>query len=83
MNEFNEYVRDCFSEADTAEVTEIANRLKDYKARVATCHCTGLPVFNQMKEIMGDQLSYVRSGDEVRTLILTEKLVGAKDIVTL
>ena len=52
-----------FSEADTAEVTEIANRLKSYKAHFATCHCTGLPVFNQMKEIMGDQLSYVHSGD--------------------
>lgn len=54
-----------FSESDTSEVTEIANRLKSYKAHFATCHCTGLPVFNQMKEIMGDQLSYVRSGDEV------------------
>lgn len=54
-----------FSEADTAEITEIANRLKSYKSHFATCHCTGLPVFNQMKEIMGDQLSYVRSGDEV------------------
>ena len=54
-----------FSETDTAEVTEIANRLKSYKAYFATCHCTGLPVFNQMKEIMGEQLSYVRSGDEV------------------
>ena len=57
--------RSEFSEADTAEVTEIANRLKGYKAHFATCHCTGLPVFNQMKEIMGGQLSYVRSGDEV------------------
>ena len=55
-----------FSEADTAEVTEIANRLKSYKAHFATCHCTGLPVFNQMKEIMGEQLSYVYSGDEVK-----------------
>lgn len=54
-----------FSEADTVEVTEIANRLRAYKAHFATCHCTGLPVFNQMKEIMGGQLSYVRSGDEV------------------
>ena len=54
-----------FSEADTAEVTEIANRLKSYKSHFATCHCTGLPVFNQMKEIMGNQLSYVYSGDEV------------------
>ena len=54
-----------FSEADTVEVAEIANRLKSYKAHFATCHCTGLPVFNQMKEIMGDQLSYVYSGDVV------------------
>ena len=52
-----------FSEADTSEITEIANRLRAYKAHFATCHCTGLPVFNQMKEIMGDQLSYVHSGD--------------------
>ena len=52
-----------FSKADTAEVTEIANLLKNYKAHFATCHCTGLSVFNQMKEIMGDQLSYVHSGD--------------------
>ncbi|MCR5400664.1 MAG: MBL fold metallo-hydrolase [Treponema sp.] len=58
--------RTDFSQADTAEVTEIANRLKNYKAHFATCHCTGLPVYTQMKEIMGDQLSYVRSGDEVR-----------------
>ena len=57
-----------FSEADTAEVTEIANRLRAYKAHFATCHCTGLPVFNQMKEIMGDQLSYVYSGDELNSL---------------
>ena len=54
-----------FSVADTAEVTEIANHLKSYKSHFATCHCTGLPVYNQMKEIMGDQLSYVHSGDEV------------------
>ena len=54
-----------FSQVDTAEVTEIANCFKNYKAHFATCHCTGLAVFNQIKEIMGDQLSYVRSGDEV------------------
>ena len=59
-----------FSEADTAEITEIANRLKSYKAHFATCHCTGLLVFNQMKEIMGDQLSYVHSGDEVKNYSL-------------
>lgn len=55
-----------YSEADTAEVTQIANQLKSYKSRFATCHCTGLTVYNQMKEIMGEQLTYVRSGDEVK-----------------
>ena len=54
-----------FSEADAAEVTEIANRLKSYKVHFATCHCTGPAAFNQMKEILGDQLSYVHSGDEI------------------
>ena len=54
-----------FSEADTAEVTKIADCLKGYNAHFATCHCTGLSAFNQMKEIMGGQLTYVRSGDEV------------------
>ena len=59
-----------FSQADTAEVTEIANRLKSYKAHFATCHCTGLAAFNQMKEIMGDQLSYVYSGDELKKIVV-------------
>ena len=54
-----------FSEADTTEIIEIANHLKIYKAHFATCHCTGIPVFNQMKEIMGEKLSYIRSGDKV------------------
>ena len=58
-----------FSQTDTAEVTEIANRLRSYKAHFATCHCTGLPVFNQMKEIMGGQLSYVYSGDEIKEFL--------------
>ena len=54
-----------FSEANTAEVSEIANCLKKYRAHFATCHCTGLQAFSQMKEIMGGQLSYAHSGDEV------------------
>ena len=55
-----------FSEADIAEVSEIATCLKKYRAHFATCHCTGLQAFSQMKEIMGGQLSYVHSGDEVK-----------------
>ena len=40
------------------------------QAIVAVKLLTGLPVFNQMKEIMGDQLSYVHSGDEVKNYSL-------------
>ena len=58
--------RSEFSEADTAKVAESANSIKSYKTHFTTCHSTGLSVFNQMKEIMGGQLSYVYSGDEVR-----------------
>ena len=58
--------RSEFSEADTAEVAESANCIKSYKTHFTTCHCTGLSVFNQKKEIMGSQLSYVRCGDEVK-----------------
>ena len=55
-----------FSEADIAEVSEIAGCLKKFRSHFATCHCTGLQAFSQMKEIMCGQLSYVHSGDEVK-----------------
>ncbi|XME03713.1 hypothetical protein QYZ88_005925 [Lachnospiraceae bacterium C1.1] len=44
----------------------IANELKSYKTKYYTCHCTGLPAFDIMKEILGDQLEYVHSGDEIK-----------------
>ena len=54
-----------YSMADSNEICQIANSLKNYKSHFATCHCTGLQVFEQMKEIMGSQISYVHSGDAV------------------
>lgn len=30
-----------------------------------TSHCTGLPAFDIMKNIMGDKLEYVHSGEEI------------------
>jgi 7,8-dihydropterin-6-yl-methyl-4-(beta-D-ribofuranosyl)aminobenzene 5'-phosphate synthase len=52
-------------DSDIAEIKEIAERLKAYKTHFFTCHCTGLDAFSLMKEILGDNLSYVHSGDEV------------------
>ena len=47
------------------EIEEIAEELKKYSTRFITCHCTGLPAFDRMKAIMGDQLTYVHSGEEI------------------
>ena len=47
------------------EIEEIARELRKYSTRFITCHCTGIPAFNRMKEIMGDQLEYVHSGEEI------------------
>ena len=47
------------------EIEEIAGELKKYSTRFITCHCTGIPAFDRMKAIMGDQLAYVHSGEEI------------------
>ena len=40
-----------------------AEELKNYPARYYTCHCTGEEQYHFMKEIMGEKLSYLSSGD--------------------
>ena len=47
------------------EVRSIAEELRTYQAKFFTCHCTGIPAFEEMKRIMGDQLGYVHSGEEI------------------
>ena len=47
------------------EIEEIARELKKYPTQFITCHCTGLEAYDIMKDIMGDKLSYVHSGDEI------------------
>ena len=47
------------------EIEEIARELKQYPTQFITCHCTGLEAYDIMKDIMGDKLSYVHSGDEI------------------
>ena len=54
-----------YSESETREIRDIAKELKKYPSRFVTCHCTGTPAFDIMKDIMGDALEYVHSGDEV------------------
>ncbi len=44
---------------------DAARELKKYRATYYTCHCTGGAQYEYMKNIMGDQLQYLASGDVI------------------
>jgi len=46
-------------------IKQTAYELKKYKTKYYTGHCTGEPAFKIMKEILGAQIEYVRSGEEL------------------
>ena len=47
------------------EIIDTARILTQYPTIFFTCHCTGVPAASVMKDIMGEQLRYVHSGEEV------------------
>ena len=51
------------------EIEDIARELKNYPTQYVTCHCTGTIAFEVMKNILGEQLEYVHSGEEVNTVL--------------
>lgn len=62
---FHLMVKREYRENELQEVRAIAEELSSYNVRFFTCHCTGVPAFEEMKKIMGDQLEYIHSGEEV------------------
>ena len=54
-----------YTAEEIREIEDTAKELKQYPTVFYTCHCTGLPAFERMKQIMGSQLQYVHSGDEI------------------
>ncbi|MBR1675394.1 MAG: MBL fold metallo-hydrolase [Eubacterium sp.] len=54
-----------YRDSEIEEIKAIANELKDYPTKFVTCHCTGTAAYDVMKNIMGDSLEYVHSGEEV------------------
>lgn len=44
----------------------IAEQLMSYNTIYYTCHCTGIPQYTYLKEIMGDRLHYVSAGTVIR-----------------
>ncbi len=51
----------CGSESEK-KISSLANRLKAYKAKIFTCHCTGLCPYGILKEILGDKIEYAAVG---------------------
>lgn len=54
-----------YTEGEMTEILQIARALKACPTRFVTCHCTGETAFAAMKTVMGDQLAYVHTGEEI------------------
>ena len=62
---FHLMVKCEYRDNELQEVRSIADELKKYQIKFYTCHCTGIPAFEEMKKIMGSQLEYIHSGEEI------------------
>ena len=54
-----------YNDAELKEVLDTAKELKKFDTKLVTCHCTGVPAYEAMKEILGEQLSYAHAGDGI------------------
>lgn len=54
-----------YTREDLDNIRQIAEELKKLPTKFYTGHCTGEEPYALMKEIMGEQLTYVHSGDEI------------------
>lgn len=66
ISEFHLMKKSDYTDDEFDEIIDTAQRLKDYRTTFYTCHCTGVKAYESMRCIMGDQLKYVHSGEEVR-----------------
>ena len=54
-----------YTEEETAIIIDTAKELNKTDINFYSGHCTGIPAFNMMKEIMGAKLNAIHSGDKV------------------
>ena len=54
-----------YTDEEISIITETAKELLKTDIRFYSGHCTGIPAFNMMKEIMNGKLSAIHSGDKV------------------
>ena len=62
---FHMMQKEAYSKEEIKNISEIAKELKEIDAIFYTGHCTGLPAYEIMKKIMGEQLQYVHSGEKI------------------
>lgn len=62
---FHMMKQEDYTTEELAVIKETAHRLGKMKTKFFTGHCTGMPAYEVMKEIMGDKLCYVHSGETV------------------
>lgn len=65
LSGFHMAQKTAYTEEDLLTIRRTAQLLRQTSSIFYTGHCTGIPAFEIMKEIMGDQLQYVHSGDTV------------------
>lgn len=46
-------------------ICSLANEMKEKGSAYFTCHCTGIKAYEQMKNILGERLSYLSTGTEI------------------
>lgn len=49
----------------TSDLDDVANYLKNNIGMTYTCHCTGDPAYNYLKEQLNDKIEYLRTGSEL------------------
>lgn len=49
----------------TSDLDDVANYLKNNICITYTCHCTGDPAYNYLKEQLNDKIEYLRTGSEL------------------
>ncbi len=58
-----------YEPSDVELIRGIAETLTCYKTKFYTGHCTGVEAYDILKEIMGNQMQYVKSGEEISDVL--------------
>ena len=54
-----------YTDDELRQIVSMGTELMRYSTKFVTCHCTGETAYETMKNVLGDQLQYVHSGESV------------------